>query len=64
MLLNRKAVRSFIRDRAPKITQVEKDFYAVLDFQTRQIILKAIRRNGKHPRLTTGELTETGPAEE
>ncbi len=64
MLLNKKAVRSFIKEHAPKITQVEKDFFPALDLQTRKLILKALKRNGKHARLTQGELLTLNDKEE
>lgn len=64
MLLNKKAVRNFIREHAPEIHQVETAFYSVLDFETRKLIIKAIKRNGKHARLTTGELLNLNGKEE
>ncbi len=56
MLIKKENVRAFIQERAPDISKVESAFYGVLDAELRKLILKAIRRNGKHSRLTTGEL--------
>ncbi len=55
-LLNRKAVRQFIKENGKYINQVESTFYTLLEQKTKNTILKAIRNNASRKRLTQYEL--------
>ncbi len=56
-LLNKKAVRDFIRGNGKYITQVESTFYILLEQRLRSTILKAIRNNASRHRLSQYELS-------
>ena len=55
-LLNRKAVRQFIREKGKHITQVESTFYTLLEQKVKNTILKAIGNNASRHRLSQYEL--------
>lgn len=55
-MLNRKAVRHFIKENGKHITQVESTFYTLLEQKTRNTILKAIANNTSRRRLSQYEL--------
>ena len=59
-LLNRKAVRLFIKENGKHITQVESTFYTLLEQKTRNMILKAIVNNASRHRLSQYELLGNG----
>jgi len=63
-LLNRKAVRQFIKENGKHITQVESTFYTILEQRTRNTILKAITNNASRKRLTQYELLGNGNSNE
>jgi len=55
-LLNRKAVREFIKEKGKHITQVESTFYTLLEQRIKNTILKAIGNNASRHRLSQYEL--------
>ncbi len=55
-ILNRKAVRQFIKENGKYITQVESTFYTLLEQKTKNTILKAISNNTSRRRLSQYEL--------
>ncbi len=59
-LLNRKAVRQFIKENGKHITQVESTFYTLLEQRIRNTILKAIANNVSRHRLSQYELLGNG----
>jgi len=59
-LLNRKAVREFIKENARHVTQVESTFYVLLEQKVRRVVLGAIVNNGSRKRLTRYELLGGG----
>ena len=63
-LLNRKAVRQFIKESGKHITQVESTFYTLLEQRIRNTILKAITNNASRKRLTQYELLGNGNSNE
>lgn len=58
-LLNRKAVRQFIKGNGKHITQVESTFYTILEQKIKDTILKAISNNASRHRLSQYELLGT-----
>ncbi len=50
-----KKVREFIQANSG-VTQISSDFWPALEVALQSLIRKALRRNGKHTRLTSGEL--------
>ncbi len=63
-MLNRKAVRQFIKEKGKHITQVESTFYILLEQKTRNMILKAIANNASRRRLSQYELLGNGTSNE
>jgi hypothetical protein len=63
-LLNRKAVRLFIKENGKHITQVESTFYTLLEQRIRKRILKAIANNASRHRLSQYELLGNGNSNE
>ena len=63
-LLNKKAVRQFIRQNGKHITQVESTFYTLLEQKIKNTILKAISNNASRHRLTQYELLGNGNSKE
>lgn len=63
-LLNKKAVRQFIKKNGKHITQVESTFYSLLEQRIRNTILKAITNNASRKRLTQYELLGNGNSNE
>jgi len=63
-LLNRKAVRQFIKGNGKHITQVESTFYTLLEQKIKNTILKAIANNASRHRLTQYELLGNGNSNE
>jgi hypothetical protein len=63
-LLNRKAVRQFIKENGKHITQVESTFYTLLEQKIGNTILKAISNNASRKRLTQYELLGNGSSNE
>ena len=63
-LLNKKAVREFIRQNGKHITQVESTFYTLLEQKTRKTILKAIANNASRHQLSQYELLGNGNSNE
>ncbi len=57
MLYNRKAIRTYLRDRAG--VQVSSDFWVGLDVSIRRILDIAIRQNRNFKRITSSELGYT-----
>ena len=55
-LLNKKAVRQFIKENGKYITQVESTFYTLLEQRIKNTVLKAIANNASRKRLTQYEL--------
>ena len=53
MLINKKAVRSMVRDQKK---QVGEEFLNQLDYKVRQLILRAIRNANHFTRLKASEL--------
>ena len=58
-LLNRRAVRQFVKENAKYIKQVESTFYPLLEQRTKNTILKAIANNASRKRLTQYELANS-----
>ncbi len=56
LVISKKAVRAYVKRNGPYITQVDKDFYLVLDRKVRQIIGNAISNNCSRKRLSSYEL--------
>jgi predicted urease superfamily metal-dependent hydrolase len=63
-LLNKKAVRQFIRQNGKHITQVEATFYTLLEQKITNTILKAISNNASRHRLSQYELLANGNSKE
>ena len=63
-LMNRKAIRRFIKENGKYITQVESTFYALLEQRIRNTILKAIVNNASRHRLSQYELLGNGNSKE
>ena len=63
-LLNKKAVRQFIRQNGKHITQVESTFYTLLEQKIKNTILKAISNNASRHRLSQYELLANGNSKE
>ena len=59
-MLNRKAVREFIKENGKHITQVESSFYSILEQKTMNTILNAITNNASRRRLSQYELLANG----
>ena len=55
-LLNRRAVRQFIKENGKYIKQVESTFYTLLEQRIKKTILKAIANNASRKRLTQYEM--------
>ncbi len=55
-LLNKKAVREFIKENGKHVTQVESTFYTLLEQKIRNTIIKAIGNNASRHRLSQYEL--------
>jgi len=62
MLINRKAVRGYIKELNPNIKQVSADFWPALDSRVCQIVAAAVKNNGGIGRLMARELTEVAPS--
>jgi hypothetical protein len=58
MLINKRAVRQFIKGNYPNISKVESVYYDALDRKVLSFIVKSVKRCGSHKRLTAGELIE------
>ncbi len=58
-LLNRKAVKEFIKENGKHITQVESTFHTLLDQKIKSMILRAIAKNASRHRLSQYELLGT-----
>jgi len=58
-LLNRRAVRQFIKENGKYIKQVESTFYTLLEQRIKKTILKAIANNTSRHRLTQYELGDS-----
>ena len=63
-LLNKKAVRQFIRQNGKHITQVESTFYTLLEQKIKNTILKAISNNASRHHLSQYELLANGNSKE
>jgi hypothetical protein len=63
-LLNKKAVRQFIKENGKHVTQVESTFYTLLEQRIKNTILKAIANNASRKRLTQYELLGNGNSNE
>ena len=63
-LLNKKAVRQFIKENGKHVTQVESTFYTLLEQRIKNTILKAIGNNASRKRLTQYELLGNGNSNE
>lgn len=63
-LLNKKAVRQFIKENGKYITQVESTFYTLLEQRIKNTVLKAITNNTSRKRLTQYELLGNGNSNE
>jgi hypothetical protein len=59
-LLNRKAVRQFIKENGKYSTQVESTFYTLLERRIKNTVLKAIGNNTSRKRLSQYELLGNG----
>jgi hypothetical protein len=55
-LINKKAVKEFIKENSLYITQIESTFYTKLDEKVKEIILRAIKKNCSRRRITQYEL--------
>ncbi len=56
MLYNESHVRQYLKDTAPQVGQIGKDFWPALEVRIRQILDQAVRINRNHSRITGGEL--------
>jgi hypothetical protein len=63
-LLNKKAVRQFIKENGKHVTQVESTFYTLLEQRIKNTVLKAIANNASRKRLTQYELLGNGNSNE
>lgn len=63
-LLNRRAVRQFIKENGKYVTQVESTFYTLLEQRIKNTILKAIGNNASRHRLSQHELSGNGNSKE
>ena len=63
-LLNKKAVKQFIKENGKRVTQVESTFYTLLEQRIKNTILKAIANNASRKRLTQYELLGNGNSNE
>ena len=60
MLINKKNIKQYIRELNPD-TQVATDVWPTVNEQVKTLIRIAIKRNGNHKRLTTGEFSILDP---
>lgn len=55
-LLNRKAVKEFIKEHGKYISQIETTFWSALEMKVERLLLNAISNNASRRRLTQYEL--------
>lgn len=55
-LLNRKAIRRFIKEHGKYITQIETTFWSALETKVERMLLNAIANNASRRRITQYEL--------
>lgn len=60
MLINQKKVKAYIKELNPD-TQVATDIWPTINEQVKTLIRLALKRNGTHKRLTTGEFAILDP---
>ncbi len=59
-LVNKKAIKTFIKEHGKYITQIEGTFYSMLEMKVERMILNAIASNASRRRLTQYELLGNG----
>ncbi len=55
-LYNEKQVRLYLKSIAGESLQVAGDFWPALEARIKRLLDLAVKRNGKHRRITAGEL--------
>jgi hypothetical protein len=55
-LINKKSIKTFIKEHGKYITQIEGAFYSMLETKIEKMILNAIANNASRKRLTQYEL--------
>lgn len=63
-LLNKRAVRKFIKEHGRHISQIECTFWSTLEIRVEKMILNAIANNGSRRRITQYEISGEGTLKE